>query len=92
MDKIKALKEEKDKRSKDIKSDSISETKEQAIADSKDLIDTIINSVNIDDINNDNHISTNTVTIELLLLELGPRIRTSRRKRKITIDNKFETY
>ncbi|KAJ5881336.1 uncharacterized protein N7529_000008 [Penicillium soppii] len=83
LDEIKALREEKDKRSKDIESDSISDTEEQAIADSKDLIDVITNDDVNDDVDDD---------IDDDVDELGPRIRTSGRKRKITLDDEFETY
>ncbi|KAJ5860058.1 uncharacterized protein N7529_007368 [Penicillium soppii] len=88
-----------DERSEDVESDSISDTKEQAIADSKDLIDVITDDDVDDDVDNDvdddvdgNHVSANTHTVELPLPEFGPRIRTSGRKRKITLDDEFETY
>ncbi|KAJ5852772.1 uncharacterized protein N7529_012157 [Penicillium soppii] len=66
---------------------------------SKDLINVITDDDVDDDIDDDvdndvdsNHVSANTHAVELPLPELGPRIRTSGRKRKITLDDEFETY
>ncbi|CAG8254888.1 unnamed protein product [Penicillium salamii] len=81
LDEIEALREEKDEKLEDVEIDSISDTEEHTRV-SEDLID----------IDTDADEETNTSPIAPQLPETTPMLRTSGRKRKITVDDEFESY
>ncbi|CRL30917.1 unnamed protein product [Penicillium camemberti] len=81
LDKIEVLREEKDEKLEDVEIDSISDTEEYTGV-SKDLID----------IDTDANEETNASPITPQLPETTPMLRTSGRKRKIIVDDEFESY
>ncbi|KAJ9482200.1 hypothetical protein VN97_g11237 [Penicillium thymicola] len=78
---IEALREEKDEKLEDVEIDSISDTEEHTGV-SEDLID----------IDTDADEETNAGPIAPQLPETTPMLRTSGRKRKITVGDEFESY
>ena len=81
LDEIEALREEKGEKLEDVEIDSISDTEEHTRV-SEDLID----------IDTDADEETNTSPIAPQLPETTPMLRTSGRKRKIIVDDEFESY